>query len=50
MLDKVSIRLDLTGNMAERFLELKAKRGLKNSTELMRQLITEAIQKKLPRG
>mgnify|MGYP002395768491 CR=1 FL=1 len=44
---KVSIRLDLTDDAAERFLSLKAKRGLKNNSELVRQLITEAVQKEL---
>ena len=47
-LGKVSIRLDLIDSKAEQFLELKAKRGLKNNSELVRQLITQAAQKELP--
>jgi hypothetical protein len=30
---------------AEQFLSLKARRGLKNNTELVRQLIIEAVQR-----
>jgi len=44
---KVSIRLDLEDDLAERFLSLKKKRGLKNSSEVARQLIAEAAQKEL---
>jgi metal-responsive CopG/Arc/MetJ family transcriptional regulator len=44
---KVSIRLDLTDNLAEQFLSLKKKRGLKNNSEVARQLIAEAAQKEL---
>ena len=47
MLGKISIRLDLADNVAEQFLSLKMKRGLKNNSELVRQLITEAVQKEL---
>ena len=45
---KVSIRLDLEDDLAERFLSLKKKRGLKNNSEVARQLIAEAAQKELP--
>ena len=44
---KVSIRLDLLDDAAEQFLSLKTKRGLKNNSELVRQLIAEAVQKEL---
>ena len=44
---KVSIRLDLEDDLAERFLSLKKKRGLKNNSEVARQLIVEAAQKEL---
>lgn len=38
-LTKVSIRLDLEDELAERFLSLKKKGGLKNNSEVARQLI-----------
>jgi metal-responsive CopG/Arc/MetJ family transcriptional regulator len=40
--EELNIRINLDGKLAEEFLFLKAKRGLKASTELIRQLITEA--------
>jgi len=46
-LGKVSIRLDLTDDLAEKFLSLKKKRGLKNNSEVVRQLIAEAAQRAL---
>lgn len=49
-LRKVYIRLDLTDEAAEQFLSLKAKRGLKHTSELIRQLITEAVRKELPQA
>ena len=44
---KVSIRLDLEVDLADQFLSLKKKRGLKNNSEVARQLIAEAAQKEL---
>ncbi|MEM2911601.1 MAG: hypothetical protein QW146_03765 [Candidatus Bathyarchaeia archaeon] len=41
-LGKICIRVDLTGKDADDFLALKEKRGLKNNSELIRQLIKEA--------
>lgn len=49
-LRKVYIRLDLTDEAAEQFLSLKAKRGLKHTSELIRQLITEAVRQELPQA
>jgi hypothetical protein len=46
-LGKVSIRLDLTDDLAEKFLSLKKKGGLKNNPEGIRQLIAEAAQREL---
>ena len=46
-LAKVSIRLDLTDDLADQFLSLKKKRGLKNNSEVARQLIAEAAQREL---
>ena len=46
-LGKVSIRLDLVDDLADQFLSLKKKRGLKNNSEVARQLIAEAAQKEL---
>ena len=46
-LGKVSIRLDLTDDLADQFLSLKKKRGLKNNSEAVRQLIAEADQREL---
>lgn len=46
-LGKVSIRLDLTDDLADQFLSLKKKRGLKNNSEGIRQLIAEAAQREL---
>lgn len=46
-LGKVSIRLDLVDDLADQFLSLKKKRGLKNNSEVARQLIVEAAQREL---
>jgi hypothetical protein len=42
---KISIRVDLEGEEADRCKSLKTQRGLKNSSELIRQLISEAAAK-----
>jgi metal-responsive CopG/Arc/MetJ family transcriptional regulator len=39
---RVNIRVELDGELAQMFNELKGIRGLKNNSELVRQLITEA--------
>lgn len=43
---KVCIRVDLENDLAETFLKLKESRGLKNNSELIRQLIREAGKKR----
>lgn len=42
---KVTIRIDLEGELAEKFNALKAKHGLKSNAELVRLLITAAYEK-----
>ena len=42
---KVTIRIDLEGKLAENFLYLKERRGLKNNSELVRMLISEEYQR-----
>ena len=44
----VNIRLELSGDEAKRFVALKEKRGLKNNSELVRQLLKEAQERELP--
>jgi hypothetical protein len=46
--ENVNIRLELVGEQAKKFEELKKLRGLKNNCELVRQLIIEAIRRELP--
>jgi hypothetical protein len=41
----VSIRVNLEGKIAENFKFLKERRGLKNNSELIRLLVTEAAQR-----
>jgi len=41
-MDRVNIRVELNGELAHMFEKLKRLRGLKNNTELVRQLIVEA--------
>jgi len=43
----VNIRLELQGQEAKRFLALKEKRGLKNNSEVVRQLLKEAQEREL---
>jgi hypothetical protein len=47
-LAKVTIRIDLEGDLANYFLALKKKRGIKNSSELVRMLVTEEFQRTKP--
>jgi len=42
---KITLRVDLDDKAAENFRLLKERLGLKNNSELMRLLITEAAQK-----
>jgi metal-responsive CopG/Arc/MetJ family transcriptional regulator len=44
-MEKVNIRVELDGDLADQFLSLKQNRGLKNNTEVIRQLILEAIKR-----
>jgi hypothetical protein len=46
----VRIRLDLVGNDATKFEALKAKRGLTQNTQLVRQLLKEAQERELTEG
>lgn len=43
--EKVFIRVDLDGPLAEKFNILKQKKGIKNSTELIRILITQEYER-----
>ena len=43
----VNIRLELEGEQAKIFKKLKKFRGLKNSSELVRQLISEAVRREI---
>jgi len=45
--DVVNIRLELLGEQAKKFQKLKKFRGLKNSSELVRQLIIEAVRREI---
>jgi len=47
-MDRVNIRVELNGELAQMFEKLKRLRGLKNNTELVRQLIVEAKGRRLP--
>jgi hypothetical protein len=48
--DKVlDIRLKLDGDVAQRFLEIKKAKGLKNETEVLRLIINEYYQEKSTR-
>ena len=48
-MEKVSIRLDLNGEEATKFVALRDKRGLTQNTQLVRQLLKEAQEKELRR-
>jgi len=45
MKKKVTIRIDLEGSLADDFLYIKERRGLRNSSEVVRTLITEERQR-----
>ena len=45
--EPVNIRLELVGEQAKMFEKLKKIRGLKNSSELVRQLISEAVRREI---
>jgi metal-responsive CopG/Arc/MetJ family transcriptional regulator len=42
---KVTIRIDLEGELADSFLRLKRNRGIKNNSELVRMLVTEEYKR-----
>lgn len=46
----VNIRLELSGEEAKKFTALKDKRGLKNNSEVVRQLLKEAEERELEEG
>jgi len=43
--EKVTIRIDLTDDLAREFLYLKKRKGIKNNSELVRPLIAEEYQR-----
>ena len=43
--DKINIRVELKGEEAEKFLTIKENRGLRNNTEVVRQLILEETKR-----
>ena len=43
--EKVFIRIDLEGDMAKQFLYLKKRKGIKNSSELVRMLIVQEYER-----
>ena len=43
--EKVTIRIDLTDDLAREFLYLKKRKGIKNNSELVRLLIAEEYQR-----
>ena len=47
---KVTIRIDLEGKLADHFVYLKERRGLKNNSELVRMLISEEYQRQAGHG
>jgi hypothetical protein len=48
VLVRVCVRVVLVGVLAERFLALKEKKGIVNNTELVRLLLTDALNKEEP--
>jgi len=42
---KIQIRLDLEGEIAEKFEAVKKDKGLENNTDVLRSLITDAFKK-----
>ena len=45
--DKIQIRIDLEGEIADKFRAVKHDKGLENNTDVLRSLIVDAF-KKLP--
>ena len=43
--DKINIRVELIGEEAEKFMTIKENRGLRNNTEVVRQLILEETKR-----
>lgn len=44
--DKIDVRVELEGELADKFQHLKDKFGLKNNTEVVRRLIIDAYDLK----
>lgn len=40
IMDKIDVRVELEGDIATKFLAIKNRYGLKNNTEVVRQIIT----------
>jgi len=47
MTQKLVIRLELEGDLAEKFLELKKRSGLVNNTDVLRSLLVQAYNKEV---
>ena len=43
--EKVTIRIDLEGDLAKYFLYLKKRKGIKNNSELVRMLIVQEYER-----
>jgi transposase len=43
--EKIQIRIDLEGDVADKFNAIKSDRGLENNTDVIRLLITEAFKR-----
>ena len=41
---KIGLRLDLSGDLADKFVWLKRRLGLKHNSEVVRQILTEAYR------
>jgi len=42
--EKIQIRIDLEGELAEKFRAVKHDKGIENNTDVLRSLITEAFK------
>jgi len=49
MVEKINIRMDLQGDMANYFILLKKRKGIKNNTELVRILIVQEYDRLMGR-
>jgi hypothetical protein len=43
--EKIQIRIDLEGELAEKFKAVKQDKGLENNTDVLRSLIVDAFKK-----